>query len=71
MSDHFDRFGSDEHRGQDQHYRGYDHHYDYGHHRHGHQLITALLIGGSMLVSVIKTRRLPKEIATAEAVIGG
>ncbi|WP_027715272.1 TerC family protein [Desulfuromonas sp. TF] len=33
-------------------------------------LITALLIGGSMLVSVIKTRRLPKEIGTAEAVHG-
>jgi tellurite resistance protein TerC len=33
-------------------------------------LVTALLIGGSMLVSVIKTRNLPKEIATAEAVHG-
>lgn len=33
-------------------------------------LITALLIGGSMLVSVIKTRRLPKEIGAAEAVHG-
>jgi tellurite resistance protein TerC len=33
-------------------------------------LVTALLIGGSILVSVIKTRRLPKEIATAEAVHG-
>ena len=33
-------------------------------------LITALLIGGSMLVSVIKTRRLPKEISAAEAVHG-
>ncbi|MBE0596954.1 MAG: TerC family protein [Desulfuromonadales bacterium] len=33
-------------------------------------LITALLIGGSMLVSMVKTRGLPKEIATAEAVHG-
>jgi tellurite resistance protein TerC len=33
-------------------------------------LITALLIGGSMLVSVIKTRRLPKGIGAAEAVQG-
>ncbi|MGK2907629.1 MAG: TerC family protein [Desulfuromonadales bacterium] len=33
-------------------------------------LVTALLIGGSMLVSVLKTRRLPKEISTAEAVHG-
>ena len=31
---------------------------------------TALLIGGSMLVSVIKTRHLPKEIAAAEAIHG-
>jgi tellurite resistance protein TerC len=33
-------------------------------------LITALLIGGSMLVSVIKTRRLPKAAGTAEAIHG-
>lgn len=33
-------------------------------------LVTALLIGGSMLVSVIKTRRLPKEIAAEEAFSG-
>lgn len=31
---------------------------------------TALLIGGSMLVSVIKTRHLPKEVAAAEAIHG-
>ena len=30
-------------------------------------LVTALLIGGSMLVSVLKTRGLPKEVATAKA----
>lgn len=33
-------------------------------------LITALLIGGSMMVSMIKTRRLTKEIAATEAVHG-
>lgn len=33
-------------------------------------LITALLIGCSMLISMIKTRRLPKDIATATAVHG-
>ena len=33
-------------------------------------LVTALLIGGSMLVSVIKTRRLPKAIATKETIHG-
>jgi tellurite resistance protein TerC len=33
-------------------------------------LVTALLIGGSMLVSVLKTRGLPKDAATAEAVHG-
>jgi tellurite resistance protein TerC len=33
-------------------------------------LITALLIGGSMLVSVIKTRRLPKAVTTEEAIHG-
>jgi tellurite resistance protein TerC len=33
-------------------------------------LITALLIGGSMMVSMIKTRKLPKEATTAEAVHG-
>jgi len=33
-------------------------------------LVTALLIGGSMLVSVLKTRGLPKELATAEAIHG-
>jgi tellurite resistance protein TerC len=33
-------------------------------------LVTALLIGGSMLVSVLKTRGLPKEHATAEAIPG-
>lgn len=33
-------------------------------------LVTALLIGGSMLVSVLKTRGLPKEATTAEAVHG-
>jgi tellurite resistance protein TerC len=31
---------------------------------------TALLIGGSMLVSVLKTRHLPKEVAAAEAIHG-
>ena len=33
-------------------------------------LVTALLIGGSMLVSVLKTRGLPKEVATAQAIHG-
>ena len=33
-------------------------------------LVTALLIGGSMLVSVIKTRGLPEELASAEAMHG-
>ncbi|BCR03164.1 membrane protein [Desulfuromonas versatilis] len=33
-------------------------------------LVTALLIGGSMLVSVVRTRRLPREAATTEAVQG-
>lgn len=33
-------------------------------------LITALLIGGSMLVSVIKTRRLPEAAGTEEAIHG-
>ena len=33
-------------------------------------LVTALLIGGSMLVSMLKTRGLPKAVATAEAVHG-
>ena len=33
-------------------------------------LVTALLIGGSMLVSVIKTRGLPKELTSAEAMHG-
>jgi tellurite resistance protein TerC len=33
-------------------------------------LSTALLIGGSMLVPVIKTRRLPKAVATPEAFHG-
>jgi tellurite resistance protein TerC len=33
-------------------------------------LITAALIGGSMLVSVIKTRGLPKEVAADEALQG-
>ena len=33
-------------------------------------LVTALLIGGSMLVSLIKTRQLPKAVATAEAIHG-
>lgn len=33
-------------------------------------LVTALLIGGSMLVSVIKTRRLPKATATVEGLHG-
>ncbi len=33
-------------------------------------LLTALLIGGSMLVSVIKTRRRPPEVAAAEAIHG-
>jgi len=33
-------------------------------------LITALLIGGSMLVSVVKTRGLPREVATGEAIHG-
>jgi tellurite resistance protein TerC len=32
--------------------------------------ITALLIGGSMLVSVIKTRHFPKEMAGAEVIHG-
>ncbi|MDO9081170.1 MAG: TerC/Alx family metal homeostasis membrane protein, partial [Desulfuromonadales bacterium] len=33
-------------------------------------LVTALLIGGSMLVSVLKTRGLPEELASAEALHG-
>jgi tellurite resistance protein TerC len=33
-------------------------------------LITALLIGCSMLISMVKTRRLPKDIATAAAIHG-
>jgi len=33
-------------------------------------LVTALLISGSMLVSVLKTRGLPKELASAEAMHG-
>ncbi|WP_305044545.1 TerC family protein [Geoalkalibacter sp.] len=33
-------------------------------------LVTALLIGGSMLVSMIKTRGLPRDVAAAEAVHG-
>lgn len=33
-------------------------------------LVTALLIGGSMLVSVLKTRGLPKKITSAEAIQG-
>ncbi len=33
-------------------------------------LVTALLIGGSMVVSMFKTRGMPKEVATAEAVQG-
>jgi len=33
-------------------------------------MITALLIGGSMLVSVIKTRHLPKDMAGAEIIHG-
>lgn len=33
-------------------------------------LVTALLIGGSMLVSVLKTRGLPKDLASAEAMHG-
>lgn len=33
-------------------------------------LVTALLIGGSMLVSVLKTRGLPKDLAGAEAMQG-
>lgn len=33
-------------------------------------LVTALLIGGSMLVSVLKTRGVPKELASAEAMQG-
>jgi hypothetical protein len=34
MSDHYDRFGNDEHRRQSQQYHGYDRHGDYGHHGH-------------------------------------
>jgi tellurite resistance protein TerC len=33
-------------------------------------LVTAVLIGGSMLVSMIKTRGLPRDVAAAEAVHG-
>jgi tellurite resistance protein TerC len=33
-------------------------------------LCTALLIGGSMLVSVVKTRQLPREVAAATAIHG-
>lgn len=33
-------------------------------------LVTAVLIGGSMLVSMLKTRGMPKDVATAEAVLG-
>jgi tellurite resistance protein TerC len=33
-------------------------------------LVTALLIGGSMLVSVLKTRGMPKDLASAEAIHG-
>lgn len=33
-------------------------------------LVTALLIGGSMLVSMVKTRGLPKPVATADAMHG-
>jgi tellurite resistance protein TerC len=33
-------------------------------------LVTALLIGGSMLISMIKTRRLPKAVGIAESVHG-